>query len=88
MKTRVWRNNVESDDETIQIHRSDGPAVIYPDGELEFCHHGKFYELHEFFEHITPNDRSKIFYKYPQLVADNYDKMRDGMKNFFKGIRG
>ena len=37
--TLVWRNDRG------QVHREDGPALIYPDGEQYWCINGEFHRV-------------------------------------------
>jgi hypothetical protein len=45
--TQRWKDNTDGQDPN-QLHREDGPAVIYEDGKVEYWVHGKKLTEEEF----------------------------------------
>ena len=52
----VWRN------EAGELHREDGPAVKWSDGDKEWWLNGKCYSLEEYMELISDENRDKILF--------------------------
>ena len=43
-----------------KIHREDGPAVIYPDGEVEWWLNGKEYSFSDWIKLVNITDEGKM----------------------------
>jgi hypothetical protein len=46
-----------------RIHREDGPAIVYPDSDIDWYLHGDEYEFDEWCTVVSISDESKMLLK-------------------------
>lgn len=46
-----------------EIHRVDGPATIYPDGEVNYALCGEILTKEDWFKRLTIEEKKKVIYE-------------------------